>query len=385
MSVTALSPNSPVSSGEIQAVDFSRAEEVHQKHELLVEYLRLNQFDSLLLIDPANYAWITGGASNRVDFGGKPIASILITPDARVVLCNNVDSGQIFDRDLAGLGFLLKERSWTEGSEQLLRDVCRGRRVACDVALAGTDYISDDLRSFRMHFSENELHKSRELGLAVAHAVEATARNFSIGATEAEIAGHLAHRLIKNRIEPVRLQVMADGQGWRYRHWRYGDDRIERYCVISAIGNRHGLHSAATRTVCLSTPPTELESVHQLASLVQATGIYFSRAGWNFTETWKRVARIYDKFDIPDEWRSADLAHLIGYESEEVLLKPASSDILEQSQLIHWHPSVRSVMVGDTFLITSSGVENLTPTNQWPVLSVSVKGAKVDRPGILVR
>lgn len=385
MVASAVSPDFPVSSGEIQTLDVERADEVQRKHELLAEYLKLNGYDALLIRDPANYSWLTAGGENQRQAESNQIAAILVTQDARVLLCGNTDSGQIFDRDLMGLGFLLKERSWTECLSTLLSDVCRGRNIVSDRPQSGAVCVADDMQSFRMHFSTGDLDRLRTLGGSVAHAVEATGRNFSIGATEAEVAGHLAYRLMKNQIQPVRVQVMADGQGWRYRHWGYGDDRIERHCVISVLARKRGVHVAATRTVCLGAPPQELEKSHELATIVQATGIYFSQPGWAIADTWNRVVRIYEKYGIPDEWRTAEQAELIGYRSHERSFVPGDPYQLEQGHLIHWHPSVRSSCVGDTFLITADAIENLTPMESWPAISVKVKGHRIDRPGILVR
>lgn len=385
MESSAVSPDSPASSGEMPAIDFSRIDEVREKHELLIEYLQLKKLDSLLILDPANFAWLTGGADNVREPGGSPIAAILVTIEARVVLCNNVDSGEIFDKQLTGLGFLLKERPWTEDRNVLLNDVCRGRKTGCDTYRSATDFIGDDLIPFRAQLRDAEVKRATSLGAELAHALEATCRNFSLGSTESEVAGHLSHRLLKNRIEPLRIQVMADGQGWRYRHWKHGADQIERHCVISIMGRRDGLHMAATRTVSFETPSAELEEIHQLSTLIQATGIFFSRPEWAFQETWKRMARIYEKFGVPDEWRAAEQAELLGYKSCERLLTPTTTTCLQSRQLIHWHPSVRASAVGDTFLLNDSGIENLTPFSNWPVIGVTVKGTQIDRPGILIR
>lgn len=399
MSMTALSPALPMSSGEIQAVDLDRANEVARRHGLLTEYLHLKGVDCLLLQDPANFAWLTCGGGNTRRGDSTPVAAILVTPEARVVLANNVDSGQIFDRELTGLGFLLKERPWTEAPHILREDVCRGRRTASDTCLPGTRDVREELIEFRRNFTEREVNQFRELGRAVAHAVEATARNFEPGSSEAEVAGHLANRLLRHQIEPVRMQVMADAQGWRYRHWSFGADRIERHCVVSAVGRQHGLHMGATRTVCIGSPSNELQEAHHLATLVQATGIYFTQAGWSMEETWKRVARIYEKFGVPDEWRCADQASIIGYRDREATLLPTSSEKFQQQTAVFWHPSVRSSQVGDTMLVGSyaeAGTEAdestgsprfeiLTPMQNWPVLSVRVKGTTLERPAILIR
>ncbi|SFI08016.1 Xaa-Pro aminopeptidase [Planctomicrobium piriforme] len=367
-------------------LDTARAEEVGRRHAAINEFLRSAGFDGLLIQDPTNYAWLTcGGDNSRRGNAAEPVAAILVTPEARVVLCNNVDSGQIFDRDLMGLGFLLKERPWTEDLTVLRLDVCRGRKIVSDRPFLGIEQGLADLRPLRQQLGSREVQQLRDLGREVAHAIEATARNFEAGATEAEIAGHLAHRLLKRQIQPASLQVMADAQGWRYRHWAYGTDRVERHCVISAIGRRHGLHAGATRTVCIGAPSDELQKVHRLATLVQATGIYFSQPGWTMEETWKRVARIYEKFDVPDEWRCAEQAEIIGYSPSEMPVLPHSQQPFQAGTAVFWHPSVRSSLVGDTVLVAEGGCEILTPSQNWPVISVKVKGATVERPSLLIR
>lgn len=310
---TTLSPFEPVSSGEIQAIDLEPLDEAGRKHARLAVLLERFDLDGLLLRDPANFAWLSCGGDNTRCGSSPCVASILVTRDARVVLCSKTDSGQLFDRELMGLGFQLKERPWTEDADVLINDVVRGRRIGSDVPYRDTTCLSDEIRAIREALTAEEVAELKEVGKLVAHAVEATARTFEPGQTEAEVAGQIAHRLLRHHIEPVRVQVMADGQGRRYRHWSYGPDPIERHCILSAIGRRKGLHAGATRTVSMGAPSTELQETHGLATLVQATGMYFSSSEWKFAETWKRVERIYEKFGVPDEWRNAEQAEVIGY------------------------------------------------------------------------
>ncbi|HWL09493.1 MAG TPA: M24 family metallopeptidase [Planctomicrobium sp.] len=386
MSITSVSPSRPASSGGIPVVDLERVQSVSNRHLQLVEFLREQNLDGLLIRQPENFAWLTGGGDNSLQGNARdPVASVLVTDAARVVLCNNIDSGQLFDRELMGLGFLLKERPWTEPGEVLQQDVCRGRVIGSDSVISGVETKLVDLRPLRTTLEPFEIRQLRELGREVAHAVEATARNFEPGATEAEIAGHLAHRLIKRQIEPVQMQVMADAQGWRYRHWSYGADSIERHCVLSAIGRRHGLHVGACRTVSIGAPSEELQHVHGLATLIQATGMYFSRPDWTMQETWKRVARIYEKFEVPDEWRCAEQGHLLGYSSRESPILPNSQQTFQSGMAIFWYPSVRSSLVGDTMLVNQEGSEILTSTQNWPVVSVKVKDATIELPSLLIR
>lgn len=50
-----------------------------------------------------------------------------------------------------------------------------------------------------------------------------------------------------------------------------------------------------------------------------------------------------------------------------------------------WHPSVGPANIGDTMLIGPNGLEVLTPTEQWPMSKVNVRGVPILRPDILQR
>jgi len=386
MSISSVSPSFPVSSGEIPILNLERLEMIARRHAWLNDFLREEHLDGLLIRQPANFSWFTAGGDNTCHGNSQhPVAALLLTPDARVILCNNIDSGQLFDQELMGLGFLLKERPWTESPDILQQDVCRGRSIASDSVIPEIETRVVDLAAFRMTLEQQEIEALRELSRDLAHALEATARNFEKGATEAEIAGHLSHRLIKRQIEPVCLQVLADGQGWRYRHWSYGKETVERSCVLSATGRRKGLHSGASRTVSMGPPTEELQRTHGLATLLLATGIHFSQAGWPVEETWKRVLRIYEKFDVPDEWRCARQADFVGYSAMEQTVVPASAQVLKSGMALHWHPSVRGAFAGDTMLVTPHGQELLTTSQNWPTVAVRVKDTTLELPSLLIR
>lgn len=385
MSVSTLPPYHPMSSGEIRLPDLDRYQEVERKHKLLAEYLQLKQLDALVLERPENFAWLTHGG-NCLRFGtSETTATLFITRDARVVLCNVVDSGQLFDREVPGLGFQVKERPWTEPRDVLIADLVRGRNVGSDSGVLGLPNLSHELADFRRTIMAKEAVQLRTLGRWVSHAIEAAARNLKRGLSEAEIAGEISHRLIKHEITPVRIQVQADGQGARYRHWAYGMDKVERHCVISAVGRMAGLHAGCTRTVCFGTPPKDMIDTHQVATLLQATGMYFSQAGWEVAETWKRLQRIYEKFGVPDEWRLAEQAETMGYDLSGMSVTPNSSAKFSDGQVVHWHPSVRFAATGDTILIHKDRTELITPCEVWPMVKIQIKGVTIERPAILNR
>jgi Xaa-Pro aminopeptidase len=373
------------SSGELPVISPERANDIDQKHARVTQFLKENRLAALLLQRPANLAWFTSGADFTRHGSSETTASLFLMPDARVVLTNNVDSAQFFEGILAGHGFQLKERPWHEPHSVLVQDVCRGRQVGSDSGSGRTIDVSSKLLGLRLPLNELECERLRELGLIVAHAVEATARHFEHGITEAEIAAQLSHRLLKHNVLPERIQVCADGISQRFRHWTPSSERVERFCTLSVVARREGLYAGVTRTVCFGEIPDELASAYQIALMIQATGMFFSQAGWPMSETWKRVARIYEKFGHAEEWEFADQAEVIGYQPCEVRVTPNSDFALQVGMPMFWHPSVGPANVGDTMLIGPNGLEVLTPTAQWPMSKIDVKGAPIFRPDILQR
>tara|TARA_R110002095_G_scaffold209879_1_gene196721 strand:- start:1838 stop:3001 length:1164 start_codon:yes stop_codon:yes gene_type:complete len=384
MTIVAVNAHAPISSGEISTTDPRRAIDVDQKQQQIITFLEQNDLDAVLLQSPENLAWFTAGADLTRSGLGESIAAVFITQDARLVACSNVDANQIFDRAIPGLGFQIKTRPWYEPLSQLIKDLCKGRKVASDSGVEQTRNVSEEFKAMRIPLSELEGERIRELGKLVSHAVEATARKVERGLTEQEIAGTLSHRLLKHGVSPKRLQVMVDGQSIRYRHWGFGEDRLERYCVISAVGSQNGLHAAATRTVSLGTPPSSFIKSHHLALLMQATGMYFSKPGWALFDTWNRVKRIYEKYNCPDEWQHADQADIIGYLPAETSILLNSEFKFTPRMAAFWHPSVGPAMTGDTILIEEDQTILITPMEQWPTAKIMVKEHQIALPDILI-
>ena len=391
LSMLTSDPAGPMSSAEIPLADADRVLEVEEKHRLVSEFLAAHDFDALLLQEPANFAWFTSGGDCTRGGLGERTAALFVTPQARLLVCGNADTARLFDQELPGLGFQLKERPWYESRQVLIGDLCRGRNVASDTGIGETSDVSVHLAGMRLPLTARECDGMRELGKLVVHSLEATGRSVRRGQTEAEIAGELCHRLIRHGVTPLRIQVWADDSGRRHRHWSYGDATVERSCALSVVGRQNGLSVGASRTVCFGEPTPEFLSFYQRALLVQATGMFFSKIDWELYETWSRVQRIYEKYEVSEEWRLADQAEVIGYELCEAPVVPRSAFRLSAGTPVHWHASVGPCLMGDTILVGSprtrgqKGFEVLTPVGNWPTAKIDVKGKTVTCPGLLLR
>jgi Xaa-Pro dipeptidase len=385
MSTAMWKPVGPMSSAEFQTVDSDRLADIQHKQAAVKRLLEARQLDAILLQRPLNFGWFTSGGDCCRGGSCDASAALFITPEARVVVTTNAESAQLFDRELQGLGFQLKERPWHEPRTALMDDLCRGRKVASDARFNGTPDISEALKPLRMPLTSIECRKLREMGPSLAHAIEATCRNCEPGQSECDIAGEVAHRMIRHQIYPERIQVCADGRAATYPHWTFGVEPVQRSVAITAIGRRAGLCLGVSRTVSFGNPPQELQNDHHKAILIQASGMFFTQANFAMFEIWNRVARIYEKFKCDDSWERTEQAEVIGYELAEYPLVPRSEFQIAPRMPVYWHPAVGAAISGDSILVGDGQFEVLTPAEGWPKVKVVVKGTTIYRPDILVR
>src|SRR5690242_9399660 len=104
-----LDRSEPFPSAEYAVIDADRVEEVARRHKLVIDFLEQERYDALLLQNPANLTWFTAGGQFHRGHAQGTTASLFITPEARVVVCNNVDTPAILDFEVPNLGFQLKE------------------------------------------------------------------------------------------------------------------------------------------------------------------------------------------------------------------------------------------------------------------------------------
>lgn len=371
-----------ISSHDIPLLDDeARLQEIEARQSQVARLLEASKLEAILLEDPVNIAWFTGGAVRSV--GECQSAVLFITPDARVVLTDNVSGPELFESQLAGMGFQLKERPWHHPLQNLIHDICHGRRVG-SAGRSGMPDISSELAQLRLPLTDRERNRLRSLGRDVAHAVEATGRRLQRNSTESDVAGELVHRLYRRGVHPVSIQVCADGRRGRIRPRQPGEVPIRQSAVLHVIGQRDGLHAAAGRTIAFDQASRELTEAHQAAIMIQATGLRFSQPGWSIAETWQRVARLYEKTGHANEWQLSPQGCVSGYRLCEAAIQPDSEFQLQAGMPICWQTSIGPALAADTMICSEQHFEPVTPMEKWPKLQVKVKDLALSRPGILV-
>jgi Xaa-Pro dipeptidase len=363
-----------------------RRADVDEKHRRVVKFLQANNFEAALFTRADSIAWFTAGGDVSQDLASEGASvSLFINPTTRAILADNVQSARVFEEELAGLGFQLKERPWHQDPGKIIAELTHNKRVACDAHHPCLAFEHEALKALRRPMTGLDRINLRALGQSLAMALEATCRNFLPGETEADVAGHLAHRLIREGITPVELRVSGDGRLARYRRPNFKAAEIHNRATISATGRRHGLCAAATRTVSFGKVEDEFLVSHTLATMIDATCIYFSRPGEVVSEIFRRSRRIFEKFDHPHEWTLDYQGDVIGYAPREMPLLPDSSASLPEGVALRWSPSVRDARSEDTVVIDARGFEIMTKPRNWPRLDIAVKGFTIHRPAILER
>lgn len=341
--------------------------------------------DGLLVLEPENFSWLTSGGASRGVLDAKELPALYYSADQRWVLSSNVDSQRLFDEELDGLGFQLKEWPWHWGREQLLADLCYNRTVACDRPFGDCKHVGDRLRSMRRGLTIYEQACYQALGAIVAHALEATCRTLEQGVSEREVAGQLAHRLLHRGAVPVDVQVAADGRTRIYRQCGFTSLSIQSYAVLTVTARKYGLHATASRSVCFGQPDADFRKEHDAACKVCATYIASSWPDAVPKQILNAGRRVYQMTGYEHEWRLAPQGHVTGRSPVEQHFLTSTGELLQADWPITWRASVGAAISCDTFLIAEEGPKAITPPELWPLKRIRVQGAEFFRPDLLLR
>jgi Xaa-Pro dipeptidase len=362
-----------------------RRADIDAKMAKVAELLQEVGCEGLLLLDPANLAWLTSGAMMRglTDATAEPAA--YSNGEHRWIIASNVDSQRIFDEEVDGLGFQLKEWPWHWGRDQFLTDLCQNRKVACDRAVNGVVNVADQMRRLRRQMTAYEQACQLALGQTIAHALEATCRTMSQGESEREIAGHLSHRLLHRGVLPQNIGVAVDGRSRLYRRFGFTSATLEHYAVLSVTARKYGMYVTASRSVCFGDLPAEFRQDHNAVSRVSAGYLASTWPDAVPREILLTGRRIYLISGYEHEWQLAPQGHLTGRAAVEMSLTPLTKDLFQTGWSVTWNASAGAANSCDTFLITDEGPRLVTPTEYWPLKRILIQGAEFMRPDVLQR
>lgn len=342
--------------------------------------------EALLLLVPAHVSWFTSGLNVRGLMAESERPGIYTNGRQRWVLCSNIDTQRLFDEDLDQLGFQLKEWTWEGGRAELLANITGGRAVAADRPFPNLKLMVERLRPLMRELTLFEQSAIRDLGTAVAHAVEATARNFGRGQTEEEIAGQLGHRLLRHGIDLEAISVAADGRGAKYRRSGTAAVPVMQTVVIQATGRQDGLHATCSRTACFGPVPDDHRLAHDLAVKQAALYRAMTMPGAPIGGIGLAGRPVLAGSPYEFDWRLSQPGYGTGRFPIEEMRRAGQEEPLAAGQAVVWQARVGAAAIVDTVIVSSGEPVLITPPQDWPVKRMAVRGGPFhDIADVLVR
>ena len=327
---TLVQPTSLIS-GETQADAVSdRRADIDAKMTRVADLLQEVGCEGLLLLDPANFAWLTSGAMSRGL--GDPSAEPAAYSQWRTSLDHRQQrrfatalrrGSRWPGLSVEGMAVALGPRSIPgrpvpepQGGLRSSRQRHRQRRPK-------------PMRHLRRRLTGYEQACQLALGQTVAHALEATCRTLSQGESEREIAGHLSHRLIHRGILPLHIGVAVDGRSRLYRRFGFTSAPLERYAVLTVTARKYGVYVTASRSVCFGEPPAEFRQDHNAVCRVSASYLASTWPDAVPREILLAGRRIYLISGYEHEWQLAPQGHLTGRAAVEMPLTPQTEELFQ--------------------------------------------------------
>src|SRR5215207_3487160 len=176
----------------------------------LRELMDAHGVGALLLSTPANCAWYTGGADNRVDHGDPVgVASVLVTGNGAYILTNNIEAPRMREEQTPEMEVV--EHPWHEEPTGLLRDLAGGARVGTDFPSTSGQDLSAEIPPLRYVLDGDAIEDYRRLGEDVSVAISEAAGSLSPESDELEAAANLSVTCLERGIfTPVLLAASGE-------------------------------------------------------------------------------------------------------------------------------------------------------------------------------
>ena len=332
-----------------------RAEEVTERLAWLRSSASERGAAGVLIRGRASFAWATLGGLNHVVVGSDAGAvPLLVTAGGAWAIAPVNEAARITDEELAGLPIEVRRVAWEDPSA-----------IAAEVehlaggTVVGEADLGDSLIDRRSRLVPAEHARMRQIASEVASALGETLGALQPGHTEHEVSGRLAGSLLSAGIRAPVLLVAADERIDRYRHPIPTDHVIRGRLMAVAVGERWGLHAAATRIVDIAPPSPELGRRAQATASVLDAMRDHTRAGATLDTVLAAAREAYVAAGFADEWRLHHQGGTIGYAPRERIAVPGDATTLRAGMAVAWNPSITGTKLEATMLVTDGEPDEL--------------------------
>ncbi len=317
---------------------------------------------AVLLRRPANFAWYTGGADNRVDHSDPlGVATVLVTPGTEYVVADNIEAPRMREEETPSLE--VAEHPWHEEAAPLYRELSDGAPLAADFPLQGARDVLEEIRPLRYVLDEEAVELYKRAGAETSAAMEQAAASLSAGTTEDEAAANLTSACRRRGLKTPVVLVAADERIASYRHPIPHGTPIRRRAMLVVCAEKDGLYVSLTRIVHLVEEPDEDFERRQVAceEILHRMREEATRTGHSLADAFADCKRFYAEAGFPEEWRLHHQGGMAGYAAREVIATPKTRQAIEVGQAFAWNPSITGAKAEETFVLTEDGPEVISP------------------------
>jgi Xaa-Pro dipeptidase len=314
---------------------------------------------ALLLSSPANFAWYTGGADNRVDHGDPVgVASVLLTTDDVYILTNNIEAPRMRQEQTPEMEVV--EHPWYEEPAALLRELTGGASVGMDFPSTSGPDLSTEISPLRYVLDEDAIENYRDLGEDTVIAVSESAGSVSPDSDELEAAAELsAACLARGMFAPVLLAA-SERRLVRHRHPVPHGGPLGKQAMLVVCAERGGLFASVTRMIYFKEPDLQTARRQEACEEVLRRMREATREERTLAQTFEDCRRFYAEAGFPEGWRDHHQGGMTGYSSREIIATPGTQQEIRVGQAFAWNPSLEGAKAEETFVLGSDGPEILT-------------------------
>ncbi len=350
----------------------------------MVEWLRAEGLNGVLLRRNENIAWLTGGAVElRVLTPNETgVAAILVTAEGgRYYMTTANEAPRLHDEEFGALDFEPVVFPWYENDTETIALQRTHGKLASDVPMPG--YNPANLYPLRAALQPTEVERYRWLGAQTGAAVPGVLQQLQPGMTEYEMEAQVAASLLSRGVLPSVYLMATDERIVKYKHAVARGKKLEKYAMLNLCARRWGLTVSITRFAHFGKPPAELEEKFHAAAQVNAALLDATREGTCSAELFRVAAAAYAGAGFAGDELLHHQGGATGYWEREWIATPNGDARVVNAQAFAWNPSIRGGKVEDTVLLQDGQIELLTPTPDLPGLASSANGRSYPATGVL--
>jgi Xaa-Pro dipeptidase len=315
---------------------------------------------ALLLSRPANFAWYTGGADNRVDHGDPVgVASVLVTTDGAYVLTNNIEAPRMREEQTPEMEVV--EHPWHEEPAALLRELTGGAAVGTDFPSTSGPDLSAEISPLRYVLDGDAIEDYRRLGEDTVIAVSEASGSLSPETDELDAAAELSAACLgRGMVAPVLLAA-SEERLVRHRHPVPHGGHLGKQAMLVVCAERSGLFVSLTRMIYFREPdPKTARRQEACEEILRRMREEATRKGRTLAQSFEDCRRFYAEAGYPEGWRDHHQGGMTGYASREVIATPGTPQEITEAQAFAWNPSLVGAKAEETFVLGPEGPEVLT-------------------------